>query len=71
MEAGRHVIVSKIPNLPFLIPNHLAGRAFSRHTPSDAAQPPHGSYGSTMAELDVARFFSRLGKLHSHFIKHK
>jgi hypothetical protein len=25
----------------------------------------------TMAELDVERFFKRLGKLHSQFVKHK
>ena len=25
----------------------------------------------TMAELDVSRFFKRLGKLHSHFLKQK
>jgi hypothetical protein len=25
----------------------------------------------TMADLDVERFFTRLGKLQSHFIKHK
>lgn len=24
-----------------------------------------------MAELDVDRFFERLGKLHKHFMKHK
>ena len=25
----------------------------------------------TMAEVDVDRFYDRLGKLHKHFIKHK